>query len=599
MSGSFATGTSPAAAVSAPLAALASREDFSRAQEHHRLGRVRQAERILLRLLEEDQLNAPALHLLGLISAEGGNAAAGAALIGRAIQIAGPAADWCVHLSTILEHLNNLPGATAALRQALEVMPADADIAFRLANLLTRCGHLEEAAERYRRAVELRPAFAESWFNLGVVLSMRSENGEAAHAYAKAIEYKDDYAEAHNNLGILLHADGYLELASECYEKAVDIRPSYLDARYNLGLSHQHQGRIEQAEEVYRQVIAQNSGHDDAHNNLGNVLLAQRRIDEARLSYQRSISISPDKAEAHWNLGVAELLAGNFRDGWREYEWRLRESRRYTSIPAWMGEPLSGRRILVWAEQGLGDSIQMIRFTAKLAEAGAHVVVECQRPLERLFENLAGVSEVVVRGAKIPPVDYQIAMMSLPGAFETDAAALPGPMPYLSADRALVGQWRYRLSDYAAPRIGLAWAGNSNHANDRNRSIDPAMFSRLAVQESAMGTTASFFTVQPDAQAPEGVYSLGEHIECFADTAALISELDLLITVDTAVAHLAGAMDRPVWTLLPHVPDWRWMLEGDGSPWYPSMRLYRQRSRGDWAGVFERVSTALRDTFNG
>ena len=591
MGGSFATGTSPAAAVSAPLAALTRREDFSRAQEHHRLGRVRQAERLLLRLLEEDQLHAPALHLLGLISAEGGNAAAGAALIGRAIQIAGPSADWCVHLSTILEHLNNLPGATAALRQALEVKPADADIAFRLANLLTRCGHLEEAAERYRRAVELRPAFAESWFNLGVVLSMRNENGEAAHAYAKAIEYKDDYAEAHNNLGILLHADGYLELASECYEKAVEIRPAYLDARYNLGLSHQHQGRIEQAEEVYRQVIAQNSDHDDAHNNLGNVLLAQRRIDEARLSYRRSISISPDKAEAHWNLGVAELLAGNFRDGWREYEWRLRESRRYTSIPVWAGEPLPGRRILVWAEQGLGDSIQMIRFARQLAEAGAHVVVECQRPLERLFENLPGVGEVVVRGAKIPPVDCQIAMMSLPGALAIDAAALPGPMPYVTADRSLARQWRNRLSDYAAPRIGLAWAGNSHHANDRNRSIDPAMFSRLAVQQTAMGM--SFFTVQPDAQAPEGVYSLGEHIECFADTAALMSELDLIITVDTAVAHLAGAMDRPVWTLLPYVPDWRWMLEGDGSPWYPSMRLFRQRSRGDWADVFERLAMAL------
>lgn len=565
------------------------RNDFQRAESLHKSGKAHQAERILSGLLAAEPTHAPALHLLGLISAEAGQPLVGAALIGRALQLNGPVADWCIHLGTILEHEKNLTGAAWSFRQALDVRPKDSTTAFRLGNVLTRCGHLDEAGSRYEQAIAARPGFAEAWFNLGVVRAMRSQTREAVTAYRRAIELKPTYAEALNNLGTLLHAMGHLDSAISSYQEALRVSPSYTQALYNLGLARQTQNHLEEARSLYESVLRDEPGHLEARNNLGNILLALNQPAAAAANYRAVLRADQGHAEASWNLGVCQLLQGELREGWQGYEWRFRQGRvqrRHATKPAWKGDELNGRRLLIWAEQGFGDSIQMIRFAQFAALRGGRVTVECQPRLVPLFDGVRGVDQVVAIGDSLPEFDCQIAMMSLPGALGVDLSSLPNE-PYLKPTGAMRDSWRARLSQHPAPHVGLVWAGNPQHPNDRNRSIEPAALNPL------FELPVSYFTLQPDVAAPDGVHSLAAHLSDFTETAAAVSNLDLVITVDTSVAHLAGAIGAPVWTLLPFAPDWRWLLDRDDSPWYPSMRLFRQTAQGDWPGVLGRVREAL------
>ncbi len=566
---------------------------FASAVEHHRSGRARQAERACTRILDCHPGHAGAWHLLGLMAAESGRMAMGAGLIAKAIELGGPEAPWCLHLGMILEHEQNFPGALACYRQALEASPEDFATAFRMGTLLVRCGDYEEAIERFRQAVRTKPDFVDAWFNLGVVNSMASRVGEAISAYRRAIELNPQAAKAHNNLAILFQANGRLEEAAAGYETALRHEPDYVEARYNLGLLCQQQDRLTDATAAYRRVLQTAPQHIEAFNNLGNTLLALNRPVEAREAYRNALAVDAANTESIWNLGVADLLLGNFEEGWRNYEWRFKQpqkTRRFSEHPRWQGEPLEGKRLLLWAEQGLGDTIQMIRFAEAIQRAGGKVILECPPVLVKLLEPVVGIDEIVPRGGAVPAFDVHLPLMSLPNVLGVDAQALPGRISYLSAYPERAGVWRTRLESYAYPRVGLVWSGNPNHANDRNRSMDPALLRPLLAEPG------SFFTLQPDAAPLDGMMSLGEMLTDFSETAAAISAMDLVISVDTSVAHLAGALGRPVWTLLPHAPDWRWMLDRTDSPWYPSMRLFRQETRGDWAGVVSRVIEELRET---
>ena len=562
------------------------RANFHRAVAHHRSGRLRQAERVLTRMLAERPDDADALDLLGVIAAESGHADRACTLIAQAIRLGGPTATYCSHLGAILEHQQNLSGAIACYRQALDQQPDDAGLLWRLGNLLHRGGQLDEAAQLYERCTVLAPNNAEAWFNLGVTLTMLNRPAEGLRCYERTLALSPKHKDAHNNLGILLHASGRLDSAVASYRRALHCAPHYGEARYNLGLALQQQDRLDEAASTYRRLLADWPHHREAHNNLGNVLLAQNDVAGAIQSYQRALHFDPHHAEANWNMGLVRLLKGDLAAGWRGFEWRfeqVRSVRRHGEHPRWAGQDLKGGRVLLWAEQGLGDTLQFIRYAAMAEARGASVVVECHAPLVPLMKSVPGVGEVFAIGDELPLIEAQIPIMSLPHLFGTTLESIPAPIPYVGAAPEAIEEWEARLKQFEGPRIGLVWLGNPNHKNDHHRSIP------LDTVRPLLELGAHWFTLQPDVVAPDGMISLAEHLHSFADTAAAITQMDLVISVDTSVAHLAGSMGCPVWALIPHAPDWRWMLDRPDSPWYPSMTLYRQPRRGDWDSVIAQV----------
>ncbi len=317
-------------------------------------------------------------------------------------------------------------------------------------------------------------------------------------------------------------------------------------------------------------------------------------------SYQEALRHDPDYAEAHVNLAYFRFLLGNLEEGWPEYEWRWKR-RDFTlppfRQPLWDGSNLEGRTVLIFAEQGLGDTIQFIRYAGLVKQRGGKVIVQCQRLLLRLLATCAGIDRLVPEGDEPPPFDLQAPLLNLPGIFRTTVASIPGNTPYLRADCVSSDHWQKQLRGMPGYKVGIAWQGNPDHALDRRRSLPLQSFAPLAelprvrLVSLQKGPGREQLTEQGERL---GVLDLTDRLEDFADTAALMSSLDLVITVDTAVAHLAGALHIPTWLVLPRIPDWRWLLERDDSPWYPSMRLFRQSTWGDWAGVIERLTEALR-----
>lgn len=571
------------------------RANFHRAVAHHRSGRLRQAERVLSRILAERPDDPDALDLLGVITAESGQAERACTLIAQAIRLGGPTATYCSHLGAILEHQQNLSGAIACYRQALDQQPEDAGILWRLGNLLHRTGQLNEAAEHYERCTVLAPTHAEAWFNLGVTLTMLNRPADGLRCYERTLTLAPNHKDAHNNLGILLHASGRLDSAVASYRRALHYAPHYGEARYNLGLAQQQQDRLDDAAATYRRLLADWPHHREAHNNLGNVLLATNDLEGAVTSYQRALTFDPQHAEANWNMGLVRLLKGDLAAGWRGFEWRfdqVRSVRRHGDHPRWAGEGLGGGRVLLWAEQGLGDALQFIRYAPMVEARGTSVVVECHSQLVPLFETVPGVGEVYPIGAELPLIEAQIPLMSLPLVFGTTLETIPAHVPYVAVSEERKKQWEERLLQFDGPRIGLVWLGNPNHKNDHNRSIP------LDVVTPLLEIDAHWFTLQPDIVAPDGMISLAEHLNDFSDTAAALGQMDLVISVDTSVAHLAGSLGCPVWALIPFAPDWRWMLDRPDSPWYPSMTLYRQPRRGDWAAVITQVRHDLMEAMS-
>jgi hypothetical protein len=323
--------------------------------------------------------------------------------------------------------------------------------------------------------------------------------------------------------------------------------------------------------------------------------------DEALVNYENALSLCPDNHEARWNKGLVELSLGQFREGWKNYESRwakeMAHLRRNFVQPLWRGErPLVGRTILLHAEQGLGDTLQFVRYASMIARLGAKVLLEVQRPLLHLLSAMDGVSAVFAQGEKLPEFDLQCPLMSLPLAFGTELNSVPAAIPYIDVSAKLVSKWRQRMGERRAPRIGIAWAGSAAHKNNSKRSIALERFAPLLNTPGVQFVSVQKELTQSDAAVLEdhaSVLHVGGELGDFADTAAVISSLDLLISADTSVAHLAGAIGRPVWILIPLAPDFRWLLKREDSPWYPTARLFRQPRLEDWDSVLERVRGEL------
>lgn len=482
--------------------------------------------------------------------------------------------------------------------------PVDPDGLVSLGNSLLQAGKLAEASAAYERALALQPMAPRTHNNLGVALAELRLFDRALGHYNEALRLDPGYAEAAYNLGNALRELTRHAEAVASYDRALALAPEWPQALLNRGLAFASMGQPAQAAASYRAALAVNPDYPEAHNNLGLALQLQGETREAMRHFDRAIDLAPQFANAHCNRAQLRLLLGDLESGWDEYEWRWRlagVSLPALSIPAWDGSPVAGRTLLLRAEQGLGDTLQLVRFAAQLQAAGARPIVECQPPLASLLSRASGVEGTIRRGEAVPPAHFQIPLASLPGILQVSAIdSIPASVPYLRAEPSLVARWREKLAAVPGVKIGIAWKGSATHPQDCHRSIAPERFAALAAIPGV-----SLVSLQVDHHAPPELRALEaarlshQHALTFDDSAAIVANLDLVITCDTALAHLAGALAAPVWIALPLAPDWRWLLSRDESPWYPTARLFRQTRLDDWGEVFARIAVALEQRVTG
>lgn len=505
--------------------------------------------------------------------------------------------------------MQRLDDAEAACRESIAARPHDAHAWFDLGHLLMQRERLLEGAVACRQALVIRPGYAEAENLLGCILAALGRRTEAQAAYRRALRLWPDYAEAWYNLGIVLYDADRLPAAEDAYRRALSIQPMLAEAHNNLGKVLQALGRRAEAEAAYRAALAIRADLADAHYNLGSVLKECGDVPGAEAAWRDALASRADHADAQFSLATLLLGTGRFEEGWRRYECRYRhpefvhgKSRALLHCRQWQGEPLAGKSLLVWQEDGLGDMIQFSRYCAALrAQGAARIVLGCMPALHRLFAGLDGVDAVLDHDtalAQSSAFDVWTSLLSAPFHLRTNVDAIPPPTR-LRVDPALREKWRTQLDTLGAGmRIGLVWKGNARHYNDVNRSL-PSL-STLAPLWRLPGVR--FVSLQKgqgedEAQAPphrQPLLPLGSAFDDLADTAAVVGQLNLVIGVDTSVAHLAASLGTPCWVLLPaQDADWRWMHERTDSPWYPrTLRLFRQAPDEPWSAVVERVRLA-------
>lgn len=533
----------------------------------HQQGRFGEAEGLYCQLLAADPGHADGLHLLGLIHQGRGAHQEAEGLIAEAIRRNPQAGIFHGNYGNVLRSLGRLPEALASYDEALKHNANDADALMNRGIALLELGRLEESLQSTGRALVLRPTYVEAYNSQGNALLELQRYDEALASYDQGLHLAPNDAKLHYNRGNALFAMARIEAALACYDRALALAP--------------------------REVVP--------YINRGNALQALGRYSAALDNYEQALALKPDDAMANWNKALLCLLTGDFAQGWRLHEWRWRRGELGTAKrtdlqqPLWLGEtPLAGKTLLLHAEQGYGDALQFCRYVPVLAALGARVILEIWPPLQGLMRDLPGLAELRLSGEAQPAHDYQCPLLSLPLALQTRLDSIPATTPYLHVDPARRALWAARLGQPQRPRIGLAWSGNCTHKNDHNRSL--ALRDLLACLPSG----CDYFVLQKDLRdgdaallAAAGIASFGESLGDFSDTAALCDLMDVVISVDTSVAHLAGALGKPTWILLPYVPDWRWLLDREDSPWYPTARLYRQPAIGDWASVLARVHDDL------
>jgi len=502
-------------------------------------------------------------------------------------------------------HRGNSQNAEMIYWQIIEYAPNNikADACNSLGIIFTRQGQYEQAITCYQQALSFEPNYIDACKNLGVVFTKQGQYEQAIACYQQALSFEPNCLGSYNNLGAVFMKQGQYEQAITCYQQALNLNPNYIDAYNNLGAVFTEQGQYEQAIACYQQALNLNPNYIDAYNNLGAVFTEQGQYEQAIACYIQALELNPNDALAHFNLAFIMLLAGDFEHGFTEYEWRWQcpqhlESypSRKLSQPLWDGSNLDDRTLLLHSEQGFGDTIQFIRYAPLVAQRGGRVVLECQEPLIRLLKTVAGIEQFVVKGKALPEFHVHAPLISLPRILGTTLENIPAQVPYLAAPESSIN---LKAPTDSRLKVGIVWAGSSTNQRDRTRSCFLNHFFRLLNTPSV-----AFYSLQKGPRAAEltqscelPVQDLSSHLCDFADTAAAVAQLDLVITVDTSVAHLAGAMNKPVWVLLSFSADWRWMLGREDSPWYPSMRLFRQEFPGDWAGLLQQVETALQTHF--
>ena len=432
----------------------------------------------------------------------------------------------------------------------------------------------------------------------GILAQKNGKLREAEEIYRSVLRENPDHSDALHLLGTIAFRAGKPSDAVALIRRAIAINPSNPNYFNNCGPPLRMLGRYEEAAASYRECLRLDPCHTEAWYNLGKTFSDAGRPAEAVTAYNRQLELHPNHLSTQWNRSLANLLLGNFQDGWREYEMRWEATpfkRRQFPHPAWSGEDLDGKTLLIHAEQGLGDTIQMLRYATLAADRGARVVVECQPELICLAASTPGVTAVIARGEALPAFDFEIPTMSLPLAFGTTLETIPNKIPYLHAEAERISKWKTRLEKLPPTRkLGLVWAGGEKNPNNAKRSISLSDFNPLSKIPGIEWISLQKGPAASQSAATSfSIHDWTNELHDFADTAALVECLDGVVTVDTAVAHLAGALGKPVWILIPMAPDFRWLMDRADSPWYPTARLIRQRTHGAWSDAVENLATEL------
>jgi len=538
-----------------------------------RQGKLRDAEKIFTRVLKAAPDYFDALNLLGTVKAQLGRMGEAHRLLSAAVKINPRVAGAWANLGQVLHALKRNDEAVECLDKARALDGNNLAILNQHANALLSLGRTEEALAEFQELLARAPQHAEARLNCGI-------------AYA---------------------ALGRHEQAVTEFDAALTAMPGHPGVHYNRGLALHELGRYAAALEAHDRALASAPEHAGAWLHRGRALAALNRLDEALTSYAKARAAGKDHPDIQFSEALALLARGDYRSGFEKYEARWRRSGmpapQSRKGPLWLGDyALARKTVLLHAEQGLGDTIQFARYVPLLAATGTKIVLEVQSELTALLARLDGGAQIIARGETPPPFDVHCPLGSLPLALRTEPDSVPAQIPYLSADDGSLAKWSVRIGALARPRIAIAWSGNPSHYNDRNRSLAFARLAPLFAHPAAQaGGGARFISIQRDVRAEDApglaaetcVTHIGGDLQNFTDTAAAVALADLVISADTAVAHLAGAMGRPLWVLVPFAPDWRWTLNGEASPWYPTARLFRQTALGDWDGVIARVAGEL------
>jgi tetratricopeptide (TPR) repeat protein len=612
----------------------------------HAAGNIAAAQALYLSLLETSPDDHVALHFLGVSYVQQGRPENGIPLIERALSLQPDYPDAHFNLGCALQASNRLDEAAACYRRALAVNPGHAGAQLNLGNALQALNRHAEAIACYQRTLELRPDDADAHNNWGNSLQALGRHEQAIDCYEKALALNPGHAQAHNNTGNSLLALNRRDAALACYERALALKPEYAEAENNLGHVLLELNRFDEALARFAKALAIKPDFAEAHNNWGMALQALNRHEEAIERYEHAIALKPDYAEAQWNKGLAALCLGRFEEGWPLYEkrWQLKNavampdcnrplwpglvrdanaqrgssaacqagksfgafpyrrglSRVQRFLRALLGRGVAARstNLLLQYEQGFGDALQMLRYIPPLQRMGVHCWVQAPPALTALVQRSFPQARVLALGECPAEVEFRIPLTSLPLALKTFSEFdIPRAVPYLVVDERARMAWAARLAPRSGRKVGLAWRGRATHRNDRNRSVlletlEP-LFSLKDIQ---------FIALQKDLTEAEqrrlachdNVTAPDRELHSFDDTAALVSVLDLVISVDSAPAHLSGALGKATWLLLPFSPDWRWQLARSDCPWYPSARLFRQKSIGNWTQIVRELGEALR-----
>ena len=617
----------------------------------HQAGKLPKAEQLYQQVLANNPRNSDALHLLGVIAHQVGKHEISVNLITNAIEIDSQQVEAYNNLGIVFKKQGKLEKSVQAHHKAIEIQPDHAEAHYNLGDTYQKQGKLEESIQAYYKAIEIQPNYTEAYNNLGIALKEQGElelamqayhkaieiqpssaevhynlgnayqeqkkSELATQVYHKAIEIQPNYAEAHNNLGNAYQEQGELELAIQAYHKAIEIQPTHIEAHNNIGNTYQEQGKLEESVQAYHKAIEIQPSSAEAYNNLGNAYQEQGELELAIQAYHKAIEIQDDFAEAHNNLGQILLLLGHFRQGWEEYEWRWQcrnfsIGERNFPQPLWNGSNLQGKSILVWTEQGIGDEIMFANLLDSLKKISNHIIVECEIRLVAFFQRSFPEIQFVPRenppNSRLlnPNIDYQVPIGSLGQWLRPDEDSFnQNRQSYLTTCTDKSEQIKKRYQSLAADSIliGISWKSTgAKQKQTLSKSTTLKDWASILSKQGCCFINLQYGDIEPELEQFQEETSLKiyrdqeiDALQNLDDFAAQVSALDLIVSTSNTTAHIAGALGKRVWTLLPYMPNWRWMLNRNDTLWYPHMRLFRQNTIGDWRDVFQRVALALEE----
>jgi tetratricopeptide (TPR) repeat protein len=518
-----------------------------------------------------------------------------------------------LQLASQYHQQGNLQQAEIIYKEMLKINPYDFHILNYLGNVLQDQHKYDEAIDCYQKATEFNPTFAGSYYHLGSVFEITDQYEKAIYYYKKAIDYDPNFCGSYNNLGNIYRKLGQEDTAIPYFEKAIEINPNFWGSYYNLGEVYQSKDINSKAIKCYQKVMQLNPHHIATLNNLGNICLERKEIDEALLHYQKAIHLQPDYAEPYFNKSLIMLLMGNFKEGWKEYEWRWKTQdntylQRNFPQPVWDGSSLNGKTLFIYTEQGVGDEIMFASCFPDVLNLTESFIIECDKRLIPLFSRSFSGTQFIERigtdksvKSGLPFFDTVVAMGSLPLHFRTTLSSFPQKSSYLIPDSQKVDEWRKRFKTLGdGVKLGISWRGGNSTRLRKARSITLEKWKELFLLKGVHLINLQYgdcATELKEVREQQGIiiheWEDADPLKDLDNFASQISALDLVISVDNATVHMAGALGKPVWTLIPYKPDWRWMLNREDSPWYPTMRLFRQPSPGDWESVIAKVTDEL------